>query len=134
MELGRQARSYAPSVREGPFPYAHETWCVSHSVNMFVSSMGDGSLFLWKLKACPHLLLMGQDAVASCEFMLVSLDPGGAKRRGMKAEKGHMLSGFSLRHMASMIFHRLQGKDHVLVYALGSLILVMPKSLLPRVT
>lgn len=96
--------------------------------------MGDGSLFLWKLKACPHLLLMGQDAVASCEFMLVSLDPGGAKRRGMKAEKGHMLSGFSLRHMASMIFHRLQGKDHVLVYALGSLILVMPKSLLPRVT
>lgn len=77
---------------------------------------------------------MGQDAVASCEFMLVSLVPGGAKRRGMKAKKGHMLSRFSLRHLASIIIHCLQGKDHILIYALGMLVFVVLKTVLPRVT
>lgn len=72
--------------------------------------------------------------MTSCRFMLVSLDPGGAKKSGIKAEKGHMPSRFSLRHLASIIIHCLQGKDGILIYALGILLLVVPKTLPPSAT
>lgn len=45
-------------------------------------------MFPWNLKTIPHLFLMGWDAVASCKFMLVSLDPEGAKKSGTKAKEG----------------------------------------------
>lgn len=68
---------------------------------------------------CPHLFFMGWDAVASCEFTLVSLDPVGAKKSGMKAKKGHMPSRFLLRHLASVTIPGLQEKDGILIHALG---------------
>ena len=65
--------------------------------------------------------------------MLVSLDPGGAKKSGMKARGGHVPRRFPLRHLASIITHCLQGKDGNLIYT-PSILLVVQKTLLPSVT
>ena len=44
-----------------------------------------------------------------------------------------MPSRFSLRRLASIIIHSLQGKDGILIYALG-ILLVVRKTLLPGIT
>lgn len=64
--------------------------------------------------------------------MLVSLDPGGTKKSDIKAKGGHVASRFSLRHLASIITHCLQGKDGNLIYT-PSILLVVQKTLLPSV-
>lgn len=71
--------------------------------------------------------LVGWDAMASCTFMLVSLDPVGAKKSGLKGKKSHMPSIFSLSHSVSIIIHCLQGKDGILIYVLGIRILFVLK-------
>lgn len=71
--------------------------------------------------------------MASCKFILVCLDPGGAKKSGMKAERDHVPSRFSLRHLASIIIHCLQGKDGILINILGILSCHV-KTLLPSIT
>ena len=64
--------------------------------------------------------------------MLVFLDPGGTKKSDTKAKGGHVASRFSLRHLASIITHCLQGKDGNLIYT-PSILLVVQKTLLPSV-
>lgn len=64
--------------------------------------------------------------------MLVFLDHGGTKKSDIKAKGGHVASRFSLRHLASIITHCLQGKDGNLIYT-PSILLVVQKTLLPSV-
>lgn len=63
----------------------------------------------------PH----GSGCCGQLEFVLVSLDPGGAKKSGVKAEKDHVPSRFSLTHLASIIIHCLQGEEGIPIYTLG---------------
>lgn len=65
----------------------------------------------------PH----GSGCCVQLEFILVSLDPGGAKKSGVKAQKDHVPSRFSLRHLVSTIIHCLQGEEGILIYTLGML-------------
>lgn len=122
MELDCQARLHTP--------FAKDPLCILTGTGMFEAlskciwmELENMSSFIsYRPGGCGQLL----------QFMLVSLDPGGAKKSGMKAKGGHVPSRFPLRHLASIITHCLQGKDGNLIYTPG-ILLVVQKTLLPSV-